>query len=231
MDVADKSWGDLRMKRILFLGIEGCLYILFLWMDFTGMGTGEISNKIKYISIFVCFFYIITQREGRYRTRDGTVVKLAIFFTLVSDTFLLMLGKYELGVTSFIVVQLLYWCRLQEEKNCNVFWQILVAIFIIVALYFAGIMINYLLVVSVSYFVLIVMNTGYALLQSKNLLFVLGMVLFLLCDINVACYNLTAYIELPRDLYENIYAISSKLIWLFYLPSQVCLVFSVETMA
>jgi len=43
----------------------------------------------------------------------------------------------------------------------------------------------------------------------------IGMVLFLLCDINVALYNI-----LNEGLFYNISSIS---MWLFYLPSQVLL--------
>ncbi len=50
----------------------------------------------------------------------------------------------------------------------------------------------------------------------------LGMILFLLCDINVALYNILGYIGKVNVFYN----ISFVSMWLFYLPSQVLLALS-----
>jgi len=56
-------------------------------------------------------------------------------------------------------------------------------------------------------------------------LFAWGMVLFLLCDINVGIFNLSGFINVG-PVYEVLYGISSISMWLFYAPSQVLIVLS-----
>ncbi len=52
-----------------------------------------------------------------------------------------------------------------------------------------------------------------------------GMLLFLLCDISVALFNMSAYLGSIASL-EPIIAIASVTMWFFYLPSQVLIVTS-----
>ncbi|MBO4509742.1 MAG: hypothetical protein J5718_00175 [Lachnospiraceae bacterium] len=57
-------------------------------------------------------------------------------------------------------------------------------------------------------------------------LFLIGLILFVLCDINVLICNLHKFVNIyPKD-YVTLYYISSVLMWGFYLPSQVIIVLS-----
>ena len=58
-------------------------------------------------------------------------------------------------------------------------------------------------------------------------LFLIGLVLFLLCDINVLLFNLSAYINVSSQMYAMLQIASTVLMWAFYLPSQVLIVLSV----
>ena len=58
-------------------------------------------------------------------------------------------------------------------------------------------------------------------------MFLIGLVLFLLCDINVLLFNLSAYINVSSEMYAILQIASTVLMWAFYLPSQVLIVLSV----
>jgi hypothetical protein len=58
--------------------------------------------------------------------------------------------------------------------------------------------------------------------KSKHMI-VFGMVLFLLCDTCVALSNITVIFPLSGYKMTSLHTISSLLIWVFYLPSQLLL--------
>ena len=57
-------------------------------------------------------------------------------------------------------------------------------------------------------------------------LFLVGLILFVLCDINVLIYNLHRFISAYYLEYGTLYSLSAVLMWGFYLPSQVIIVLS-----
>ena len=57
-------------------------------------------------------------------------------------------------------------------------------------------------------------------------LFLIGLILFVLCDINVLICNLHKFVNIYPNDYVTLYYISSVLMWGFYLPSQVIIVLS-----
>ena len=59
------------------------------------------------------------------------------------------------------------------------------------------------------------------------IMFLIGLILFLLCDINVLLFNLSAYINVSSEVYAVLQIASTVLMWAFYLPSQVLIVLSV----
>ena len=59
------------------------------------------------------------------------------------------------------------------------------------------------------------------------IVFLIGLILFLLCDINVLLFNLSSYINVSSQMYAVLQIASTVLMWAFYLPSQVLIVLSV----
>lgn len=57
-------------------------------------------------------------------------------------------------------------------------------------------------------------------------LFLVGLILFFVCDLMVGGYNLSSYVELPNNIYLVLYQISSLGMWMFYLPGQVLITIS-----
>lgn len=234
---------------IPFIGLQLVLYAAFMALDITEAAVG-LSCYIKYTVIILCFCYaylcagkgIIFTSANRRELWIRRLLVLAMLFTLISDLFLLILDYYLFGVLSFIPVQLLYGLRLKliDSKGHHyrrtlkqILAQLLITGITVALLIGLQTEINLLLIVTVFYFICIVTNVIHALLLAaatkgdrSNLLFALGMLLFLLCDINVGLFNMGGFLELPEHIYQPIYSAASILMWTFYAPSQVLITLS-----
>ncbi len=119
----------------------------------------------------------------------------------------------------------------------RVIFELIAAFSVCIILKLCGVVLEVLLVISVFYFVCITTNAITAVRavvhnpkKKENLLFAVGMVLFLFCDINVGIFNMSGYISMPEQLYHVLYAVSSILMWTFYAPAQVLISLSVSRM-
>ena len=241
------------MKRdnrlFLFLGIQLILYIAFLYLDIKGDSIA-LSSVIKFSVIILCLCYVIFKREDN-GGRDLSLVRAALFFTLVSDFIILFLPAdyYILGVISFVIVQQLYGIRLKGSGNrskgipekegflssllLRAALQFAIAIIIFILLGWLGVIRDGLLTVTVIYFVGLVYNVIHAihaawhLPKDKNkIIFAVGLVMFLLCDINVGLFNLSGFITITGRTSEILVSLASILMWTFYAPSQVLIAIS-----
>lgn len=241
-----------RMRKKIEMGfilLQTLLYICFLTLDLTGKSV-MISAHLKFTIIIICFCYALFFARGDDK---GILLcmKAALFFTVISDLFLLLLNHYLFGVLTFIIVQQLYGIRLiwvkrrlriDKAVSKNIKGELMkdvvlrisvqgaVSSIIFLLLNSLGVVIDLIVVASVFYFICILTNTLSALLittnkkrRKRDLLFAIGMVLFLLCDINVGFFNLSSFIAVPDSLYQVLYPLSSILMWTFYAPAQVLL--------
>jgi hypothetical protein len=250
---------DKRKGMFLFITIQSILYGIFLTLDLTG-NNNMFSSLIKYIIILLCFCYVLfygrSAGKGIFldvsnsqQYRMILVMRFALLFTVVSDTFLLIMNKfYILGVLSFLIVQQLYSIKLSIAIVCKnsisfsnltklslrrfLIQGIITSVFCVILLK-SGIDIDLLLFVTLYYFISIVTNVIMSLKVvlvypqvKSNIIFAIGMILFLLCDINVGLYNLSGFLALSNQTYSVIYSISSILMWFFYAPSQVLIAIS-----
>ncbi len=242
----------MRVSRLtIFLAVQGILYVVFLALDFTG-SYAVLSNGIKFTVIILCLLYTLSVKKGK-GAGDISLVRFALFFTLLSDYIILFLdtGLYLYGVFSFVIVQQLYGFRLKGMENCRqglARWQgamrawllqagtELAAAAVIILLFKAmGVSLNVLLMVTVFYFVSLVHNVVYAVLYAVRkprpqsiIIFAAGLVLFLLCDIHVGIYNLSDFILFTGKTAELLYRLASLLMWTFYAPSQVLIAVSAD---
>ncbi len=242
---------ELRSRKgsILFIILQLMLYIAFLFLDFTHSNIA-ISSYIKFMVIIGCFCYALFVKESADKS-ILFIMKAALFFTVISDLLILILDVYFYGVLTFIIVQQLYGLRISLEKDYDrgeagtkQFWnnfirrillQLVISFIIISITTLAGVQPEPLMIVSIFYFINIVMNTFTAIKTALHCpacksvkKFALGMLLFLLCDINVGLFNITGFVELPLRTYSVLYEISSILMWVFYAPSQVLLALSIQ---
>jgi len=232
-----------------FVLLQVILYCSFLILDFTA-GSIELSNIIKFSIVGICLCYALFF-SGSVWQGQLFCLQLALLFTVISDLCILLLDYYLLGMISFCIVQQLYSRRLDllNRKNKDIRaeqdgirglsirlgLQLIVTIMTCLILQRFGIRIESLLVVTTFYFISIITNVFRAVklaaLQPKdkgNVLFAIGISLFLLCDINVGFFNASDYIPLSGDLFEHLYSFSTILMWMFYAPSQVLIALSAK---
>ncbi|MHB8128624.1 MAG: lysoplasmalogenase family protein [Mobilitalea sp.] len=243
-----KRYVGKRNIGLLFVLLQTILYVAFLTLDLGGDKIG-LSSKIKFTMIILCFCYAFFGKKNAGRSIIF-YLQAALFLTVISDLFILILDYYFYGVLTFILVQQLYGYRLilgKEYYNCNesdrvlrtfllrFIIQLAIAFIVCFVLFNSGIRLEELFLATVFYFISLIFNVvssiKIALIDLKNkgnLLFAVGMVLFLFCDINVGLFNLSGFVTLPKDLYELIYFFSSILMWTFYAPSQVLIALSVK---
>ena len=187
-----------------FIIVESIIYLTFIIFDLLKMD----STYIKYLGIIFCFLYSFLNAK-KFQS-------ISMFFTLIADMFLLVLNRYyEIGVLSFIVVQIIY---ILFIKNNNEKYFVSFLIFRFVVLFLGTLILcliknlsplNFLVI---TYFSNLLINTieSYTI---KNNILSLGLTLFVCCDICVGLHNI-----LPHE------TIASFLMWVFYLPSQVLIV-------
>lgn len=209
----------------LFIYINFILYFLFLLMDVYNRDSyNYVSICLKYSTILLCFVLSLFIGNDCINKRDLLLMQSARFFTLLADLFLVLSGKLFLGVFFFILVQYSYLFRCLTKKS-------LILISIIISLFLIPIFIVFsyrlsnlsLFIIALYYGILLLTNLIIASKKYKyHRIIFWGMLLFCLCDINVALYNLSSNFN-----FTNINFIPfGFLIWLFYFPSQLLLTLS-----
>lgn len=225
---------------LMFLSLESFVYAIFILEDFD-FNVDVDPDLYKYESmilllIFYFFSFLLNLliekidkdhvKEIRY---DMIIVGCALIFTFLSDTFLLYLDKYyEIGVSSFIVVQVLYFVRIayglkfsNKRLYTSIFIRVGLSLLAIIGLVIAD-SFSFLYSITGIYFINIVMNFIDSLISTINLrgdkrfitslIFTIGLILFIGCDIFVGISNISPY--------------GSEIIWIFYLPSQILIALS-----
>lgn len=199
-----------------FLTAEAVLYTGFLLGEL--LAPGRIWLVVKYLSVLLCLGFAV--RRAR-RSGDWSVA-VPLGLTCMADA-LLLPGKWvSLGLCLFLGVQLLYARRIGRDSirtltgrlfTVLLLWWILGALDmatprnLLAGVYFPQLLWNALL--------------AWGLDTRPGRLFALGLTLFVGCDICVGLWNLPG---LP-GLVEQAAGVG---MWLFYLPSQVCIVLSGE---
>ena len=218
-----------KVFLILVLLVELFLYTLFLYFDFNDINI-EISNWLKYVGIIICFLTSLIPIFSKNSAKSQYFIPFSLFFTLVSDYFLLIntdKNLYIFGVVIFIIVQLSYFIYIETLKKnktsflISLIFRIVLSSMLIIIL--SILQFDLLSIVSACYFVELLMNfiTSLSLIKINKffLIFFFVLLLFIGCDISVGLTNL--------DLFEgHIKNLVSNLMWIFYLPSQVLISFS-----
>lgn len=271
-----EGWCERRYQAMnylekVFLLLQTIFYFSFLYLDITN-GSIRLSIVIKYTIIILCFCYALlagsackgivffTPKEqlaaGGFAVADTLLLQVGLFFTMISDLFILVLDYYLYGVLVFLIVQQLYSLRLvllkadnsgkttnlsikEQRSNLRLRYlkrlilQVGIALTVCLVLMIGKVTLDRLLVISVFYFICILTNTITAIRlvvkdpgSKSNLLYGIGMLLFLMCDINVGLFNLSGFITMPEEIYGVIFSISSILMWTFYAPSQILIALS-----
>ena len=205
-----------------FILIQTVIYIVYNILSAT---QPKDPIEIKYAGILLCLAVSAVMIYFN-RDADSLIATGAMVFTAISDLFILVLDDYfKIGLATFIVAHALYLYRLYHGRAKKI-W-----ITIVVRAAVAGIMIgvccglfggNLLVIEACVYLVLLVGNCVESLIMCnrglKNVLFAIGLLLFLGCDI---CVGFKHGSLIGVDLTGKVYDFVVYMIWVFYLPSQV----------
>ncbi|MDD5935685.1 MAG: hypothetical protein PUC65_09025 [Clostridiales bacterium] len=254
-----------EISRRIFIWISTLLYLGFMLCDIF-FEKANLSTRLKFTSIVLCLVYTLIGLFEDKKNRDYQILVGAFVFTVTADVFLLLSDHYEIGVLSFCIVQSIYLLRILmigEERKApsvinhlsvrhlllrQIFLRILLAIIVLVILWFTSVTVDFLLCITVFYFLSFISNLvllGSIYIQKRpkpevqciekwsnteqpvNVrIFFLGMILFILCDISVGFYNITDYIKISESAARVIDDMVSLGMWGFYLPGQVCIALS-----
>lgn len=225
----------------IFLLIELVLYFGFMLLDLFRSHEYILSSRIKFAGVVMCFLYALFFNKNVNSKLDVNIVKLALLFTVISDLFILILDYYSIGLITFCIVQLLYLVRMvlwtkPENLKIGILKKVVrnvsLVLIILIVLVFTQVKLETLIVLSSFYFVSIFLNvidsikSTIVLKDTRSMVFACGMILFLLCDINVGLFNLGDFILIDGAWFRKLYSFSSIAMWMFYLPSQVLITLS-----
>ncbi len=178
---------------------------------------------IKFIVIVFCFLITILCKKPLNKL-DLQLLRLGMFFTVMADLFMILLDYNTIGVALFCIVQITYIARYDIDRFGKIIKKLFIIFIIIFSIYIVLVFLNnnvdFLILLALFYSICICCSLYKSLRamkegrypRSNGELIVLGMILFVLCDINVALY----YMGIMEFL-------TSHLIWIFYLPSQFLL--------
>ncbi len=216
---------ELTPKNVIFavfLLVQTVIYIVY---NVLSARQPEDPIEIKYAGILLCLALSALMIYFN-RDEDSVIATAAMLFTAISDLFILVLDDYfEIGLATFIVAHSLYLYRLYHGRVKKI-W-ITVAVRAVVAAVMIGVCCglfgaNLLIVEAGIYLVLLFGNCVESLIMCnrglKNILFAIGLMLFLGCDI---CVGFKHGSMVGVSLSETMYNFVVYMIWVFYLPSQV----------
>lgn len=210
---------------IIFTAVESILYIAFLLLDLLNADT----SILKYLSICICLFYAVLLKI--YNKSMPPVLLAAMSFTLLADTFLLLIGKYYLaGIIFFCIVQAIYAIYLISLSDMlSVFPRLAVFLAVVLSLVQNN-MADSISIASALCYTQLTFNAVHAFTiknkKSDGWLLAIGLLLFFLCDTCVGLTNIALfYTKIPAFTASIQRAVSFGM-WLFYLPAQVLIVCS-----
>ncbi|MGN1060338.1 MAG: lysoplasmalogenase family protein [Candidatus Coproplasma sp.] len=229
--MADKKLSLKNLIFLAFIAIEAVIYVVFNVLAATGAPD---PIYLKYAGVLLCLAVLLTVIFMPDSSRDNAVMLAALFFTAISDLFILVLDKYyEIGLVTFIIVQSLYLYRLYADRLKKIYITLAVRLAVMSALIitFAAIgKINLLVAECAIYITMLVGNVIDAFIvckkSVKNLLFAIGLLLFLGCDICVGLHNFGSVLNIALPSW--LISFAAFAIWAFYLPSQVLITLSVN---
>ena len=170
---------------ILFILIH---LILYLFIYAFKIITGKTETIADYIVVISCFLFSLVYFIIK-RNSNTLIFVIAFLFTILADTNLLILDdNYELGILTFIIVQFAYFWYILKNMYTKDNYSYLIAIRLITIVIgvIASLIVQtdkLLVCLVIIYISNLVINLIISIIPRKrNLLFSLGLFLFLLCS-------------------------------------------------
>jgi len=229
----------------LFLSLETVFYLAFLWMDVFEPGLFRYSKALKFAGILLCFLAAAVGASGPVIRKEATgsgirtaasletLTASALLLTVFADFCLLLKEFYLTGLLLFIAFQALYCYRFYLTAGVRIWIYILAFAGALALVAAGGRGITFMMAAAVVYTAGITGNVvtgavylaGRGLHEKKSFFFCTGLVLFFLCDMNVALFNINEGAAAGTAA-AAVYEISAVAMWFFYLPSQVLIALS-----
>ena len=177
------------------------------------------TDRILFIAIFIIISSSFFYRRYAIGRRDAYLLRAGLLCTLSADFCMLIIYNNVIGLMFFICAQTIYFFRYMSAR--------LYAVVLIPVLFAAYTALTWFTPLTLEsrlagvYACALITSTVTAFLRRgsyprpNRTLIPLGMLLFMLCDINVGLMNV-----LPDSPGK---AAAHALIWVFYLPSQILL--------
>ena len=212
----------------VFLFVEAALAILLQ----TSQALFPINLRDTVV-IFACLFCIVLAD----RSLSYLFTQAALILTVCADYFLVYSPELQQlpAMIFFSFVQISYFLRIYFEdtnatrKRLHLIIRLALSVAgIIVTLAVLGDSADAVAVVSVFYYVNLLLNAAFAFMHvKKNLLLAFGLLLFILCDTVIGLTFLRSYLTISPEsvIYKIIYP-GFDLAWAFYAPSQTLLAIS-----
>ncbi len=212
----------------LFLATEALLGFLLQVAD----GVAVIVCQFTAVVLACLFSLVFAERSAAF-----LLTQLGLVYTVCADYFLVVLDPIQqlTAMLFFSVTQMAYAARLfldsdgRRQRICQISVRAALSVFAIAltAWVLRGSTVP-LALVSLFYYATLIGNVIFAFAQGKrNLLFALGLLLFLCCDTLIGLSCLGQYFPIAEDsaLYTVIHP-GFNLAWAFYVPSQTLLALS-----
>ena len=212
-----------------YLAIELTLYVLIF------LTTDILNAWISYSAIILNFIMAMILFK---KSKNVVLTEVALLMTCFADLFLVILNPQIqlVAMIFFCITQGCYFLRivLNTSSKTQRFWHIGIRAVLSVLGILATFLVlkektDALAVISIFYFVNLFLNVIFAFMQTKkSLLFAMGLVLFMCCDVliglNVAGEGYLSFVE--GSVLAWLANPSIPLAWGFYVPSQVLIVLS-----
>ena len=213
----------------IFFSIEFILYYLIFNV------AGMYERDVCYLSIIVVFLYGLTFIPNIKKDKRTIFMMMGLAATLIADFFLVLIYKYrEIAMISFSVTQIAYALVLLETSR-NVKIETIIrgagsVLTLIVTVLVLKESVDLLSLVSMFYYFNLIMNSVMSFINKTPLSFKLGLILFICCDTVIGLQTLSEYLTISSEsyMYKIIYP-GFNLAWVFYLPSQVLLAYSINS--
>lgn len=199
-------------------------------------------SLIKYYSILLCFAFSLYLSIKKHEL-SKRILAAAMCFTIISDFFLLLHPEHLIpGLFTFCAAQSIYLFAIsggdKKKTLITIALRLFLALTASVIILLSGLIrfdndtnMNAVLFLVLLYAISFMGNIIRQIIIRRCIfkhqaMFLTGLLLFVLCDINVLIYNLNGFLNISSQAYFTLRNISSVLMWGFYLPSQVIIVLS-----
>lgn len=169
------------------------LYVAFFLCDI--LGIFNLSNMLKFAFIFSAFLWAFMYNKCRF-------IKAALMLTVICDFFLLFTSYYDIGIFVFCLVMCVYIYGFTKKAFVPLF---LLTFSLILS---ASINPKSFPPIAIAYAIVFYSNLFFCIKSRESFILPIAFILFALCDIFVALFNITQSTALMVP------------IWLFYAPSQ-----------